>query len=147
MKRNKIFLDTSILITALLSSRGGSFYILTNLKDVCDFQINQYVFQETLRVLEGKFISQENLRNKLFLLLGLAAIKILSNPSKSELKSIKKIISRKDTPILVSALENSDYLLTLDKEFFSKKILEVAKSKNLLIKTPREFIQIIRKAK
>lgn len=142
MLKNRVFLDTSILITALLSSRGGSFYILTNLRDEYDFRINQYVFQEVLRVLEEKFSSQGYLKNKLFLLLGLATIKILPDPPKSKLKLLRNIISKEDAPILASASENSDYLLTLDKEFFNNAVIKFAENKNLLIKTPREFIKV-----
>lgn len=141
MLKNRVFLDTSILITALLSLRGGSFYILTNLRDEYDFRINQYVFQESLRVLEEKFSSQSDLKNKLFLLLGLTAIKILPDPPKSKLKLLRNVISKEDAPILSSASENSDYLLTLDKEFFNNAVIKFAENKNLLIKTPREFIK------
>jgi predicted nucleic acid-binding protein len=50
MPKNRVFLDSSILITALLSSRGGSFYILTQLKDKLHFQINNYVLEEIFEV-------------------------------------------------------------------------------------------------
>lgn len=55
MVRNRTFLDTSILITALFSSRGGSFYILSQLKNKFHFQINDYVLEETLEVISKKF--------------------------------------------------------------------------------------------
>ena len=82
MSKNKVFLDTSILITALLSSRGGSFYILTQLRDRFYFQINNYVLEEIMEVLAKKFLSREELKSNLFLLLGLAKVGVLSNSNK-----------------------------------------------------------------
>lgn len=82
MSKNKVFLDTSILITALLSSRGGSFYILTQFIARFYFQINNYVLEEIMEVLAKKFLSREELKSNLFLLLGLAKVGVLSNSNK-----------------------------------------------------------------
>ncbi|MFH1535213.1 MAG: putative toxin-antitoxin system toxin component, PIN family [Patescibacteria group bacterium] len=144
MLKNRVFLDSSILITALLSSRGGSFYILTQLKGEFHFQINNYVLEEIFEVLDKKFYSQKELKNYLFLLLGLAKIGILPNPSQSSLKRFSKIINKEDAPILASALSNSNYLLTLDKDFLNEKIRNFARENNVLIFTPKEFISFLR---
>lgn len=142
MVKNRTFLDTSILITALFSSRGGSFYILSQLKDKFHFQINDYVLEETLEVISKKFPSKKELKSNLFFLIGFSKIEILSNPSKELLNSLNKIINQKDAPILASALENSDYLLTLDKDFLNDEVKNFAKqNKLLLIFTPRQFIE------
>jgi len=141
MVKSKVFLDTSVLITALLSSRGGSFYILTQFKDKFCFQINNYVLEEILEVLTKKFSSRKELKSNLFFLLGLTKIEILSNPAKFSLKSLSKVINQKDAPILASSLKNSNYLLTLDKDFLNEKIRSFAKENNLLIFTPKEFIK------
>jgi len=143
MARNRAFLDTSILMTALLSSRGGSFYILTQLKDKFHFQINKYVLEEILEVLIKKFFSQRELKSNLFFLLGFAKVEVLSNPTKSSLRLLGKIINRKDAPILASALQNSDYLLTLDKDFLDVRVRDFAEQNNLLILTHREFIDTL----
>lgn len=142
MERNRVFLDSSILITALLSSRGGSFYILTQLKDKYRFLINEYVFNETLTTLNRKFPHRKELKNYLFLLMGLSKIEILPKPSKFSLKRVSKIINKKDAPILISALQTSHYLITLDKkDFLNPKVLEFTKKKKLSILTPKEFIE------
>ena len=142
MVKNKIFLDTSILITALLSSLGGSFYILNQLKDKFHFQIDKYVLEETLEVLSEKFPSRKELKSNLFFLIGFSKIEILSNSPKELLNSLNRIINQEDAPILASALENSDYLLTLDKkDFLNNKVKNFAKQKDLLILTPRQFIE------
>lgn len=141
MERNRVFLDTSILITALLSSRGGSFYILSQLKERYRFLINKYVFNETLEVIEEKFPQKEELKSDLFSLLGSSKVEILSNPSKSSLKKVSKIINKEDAPVLLSALEHSDFLLTLDrKHFLNSEVIKFGKKYNLQILTPKEFL-------
>ncbi len=144
MPKNRVFVDSSILITALLSSQGGSFYILTQLKNKFHFQINNYVLDEIFGVLDKKFYLQKELKNYLFLLLGLVKIEILPNPSKISLKRLSKIINKGDAPILDSALLNSNYLLTLDKDFLNEKVRNFAGESNDLVFTPREFINFLR---
>jgi len=143
MAGNRVFLDSSILITAILSSQGGSFYILTQLKDKFYFQINNYVLEEVFEVLDKKFYSQKELKNYLFLLLGLAKVEILPNSSQSSLKRLFKVINREDAPILASAFLNSNYLLTLDKDFLNEKVRDLARKNNVLIFTPKEFISFL----
>jgi len=140
MLKNRVFVDSSILIAALLSSRGGSFYILTQLKDEFQFQINDYTLEEIFKVLDKKFYSQKKLKNYLFLLLGLAKIEVLSNPPKVLVKRLTKVINKEDAPILASALANSNYLLTLDKNFLNEKLRNFARENSILILTPKEFI-------
>ena len=42
MAKPKVFLDSSVIITALLSTQGGSFYIIEYYKINFTFQINKY---------------------------------------------------------------------------------------------------------
>ena len=54
------------------------------------------------------------------------------------------MFSKDDAPILISAIENSDFLLTLDKkDFLNQEVLEFAKKKKLAIVMPKEFLEII----
>ena len=141
MHKPKVFLDSSVLIAALLSSRGGSFYILTQMRDGFSFHINEYVFAEVGEVLKTKFAAQSHLQKNLFLLLGLANVSTISSPSKLDVRRAAKVISKDDAPILASALVHCDYLITLDKEFFNPSVLANAKKKGLSILTPGSFIQ------
>jgi len=140
MAKNRVFLDSSVLITAVLSSRGGSFYILTQLNDICEFQTNEYVLEEVQRILGSKFSSAPELKTKLFLILGSASVHVFSNQPAKDLKSFTKIINKEDAPILASATKYSSYLLTLDNDFFQKDVVYFAKQRNLVIIKPREFI-------
>lgn len=142
MEKTKVFADSSVLITAVLSSNGGSFYILTQFKEDFDFQISEYVLEETMRVLAQKFSSKPDLRNQLFLLISAAKINILPNPPPKELKPLRKVINAEDTPILASALKNDLCLLTLDNDFFKKSVTGFIQKNHFgfLILKPREFI-------
>ena len=144
MARNKVFLDSSVLIAAVLSQSGGSFYILNKFRNNFEFQINDYIFDEILEVINNKFDSSETFKNKFFLLLGFTPIKIILNPTKNELKTVNKIINDKDAPILVSALKYSNYLLTLDNDFLTNPIKELAHKKKVVILKPEGFISLFK---
>lgn len=146
-KRNKVFIDSSILIAATLSHAGGSFYILTELKDKFAFKINDYVFEEVLRILDAKFGSKPEFKTELFLIIGLANIEILKIPSLAQVKKAEKFINRNDAPILAGAMENCSCLLTLDNHFLSESILKFTAENNLNILKPKDFIEQYRNHK
>ena len=147
MAKPKVFVDSSCIIASLLSSKGGSFYILNTLTDEFEFQTNDYGLREIQEVFKSKFFHHPGLQTKLFLLLGSARVNILPNPSRRDKTRFSKYISANDAPILASAIKYCDYLLTLDNEFFSKGIIKLAESKGLTILKPKEFIQEQRKIK
>lgn len=140
---NRVFLDSSVLITALLSSKGGSFYILKQYRDTLRFFINEYVLAETIAVLRKKFPKHKNLEHNLYLLIGFSKIEVLPNPEKKRLKPLFKLIEKEDAPILASALEHCDYLLTLDNDFLSKDVVSFTQKKNLTVIKPAELLKKI----
>jgi putative PIN family toxin of toxin-antitoxin system len=141
MGKPRVFVDSSVIIAALLSNSGGSYYLLTVLRDRFEFITNQYVLMELEELLHGKFSSQADLQNKLFLLLGTAHVQVLSYPSKKEVNKISKIISKKDAPILAGALPAADYLLTLDNEFLTEKVSRYAMEQGLKVTKPGDLIK------
>lgn len=144
MRKSSVFLDTSVLLTALLSSRGGSFYILNTFREKFDFQINDYVLREANEVLARKFPARDDLKRQLFLLLGWVPINVLPEPPKRKIiQELHKIIPDDDVSILVSALAHSSYLLTLDNDFLTAQVKEFASRRGLTILKPKEFIQNI----
>ena len=140
MPKPRVFLDSSVIITALLSNRGGSFYILTSLTDKCEFQTSEYGLREIQKALVNKFFRQPSLPSQLFLLLGTARVFTLPSPSRQERDRAAKYISASDAPILASAMKHSDFLLTLDKGFFNARVVTAAEKAGLNILTPKEFI-------
>ena len=143
MRKPRVFIDSSVMIAALLSPRGGSYYILTQSDRHISFQINEYVFEELRRVLETKFMDRQNVSSALFLLLGLAGVSTEQNPRRREVHRAERLISANDAPILASALAGSDYLVTLDNEFFNPNVVAAAKEKGLTILKPGDLIRLL----
>jgi predicted nucleic acid-binding protein len=144
MAKPAVFLDSSVIITSLLSTTGGSFYIINTLKENFELQINEYGLGEIQKTLKNKFADQPNLQSQLFLILGTAKITILPNSTKREELRTAKFISKIDAPILATALKYSQYLITLDNEFFKPEIVNLAKKRALTILKPKNFIEKFR---
>lgn len=140
MAKPVVFLDTSVLIAALLSSTGGSSYILNTLHSDFIFVTNKYALSEVHNAIAKKFADIPELWTTLFLLFGVSGMRILKNSSKQQANTIRTVISAKDTPILAGAI-GKDYLLTLDKEFLKTSVRKYAEQRQLIILTPGEFIQ------
>lgn len=118
--------------------------MLTQLNKEYEFQINEYVLEEITRVLATKFNNQPDLKTNLYLLLGVAAIRVLPNPTPKQIKNLNKVLNKEDAPILASALEHGSFLVTLDNDFFTKSAVELSQKRNLKILKPREFIALNR---
>ncbi|GEM_PF-857222 len=141
MVRIKIFLDSSVIISSLLSTQGGSFYIINILNKNLELQTNDYVLKEVDRAVRTKFKDKPELLFGLALFLETSRISILKDPTPKEKDFFAKFISAKDAPILASAVKHSDYLLTLDNEFFNEKVSKFITKKSLIILKPKEFIE------
>ena len=137
----KVFLDASVLIAAILSSSGGSFHILNKFRDDFEFEMNSYVLGEVEHVLDRKFSGRDDLRNKLYLLLGLTPVRIVSDPPRETVLPLASLINPEDAPILASALAYCSYLLTLDHDFFTEPVIVFSQRKGLQILKPQEFIE------
>ena len=140
--RKKAFFDSSVIIAALLSRDGASYYILSQFSGDFEFTINEYVFEEVRRSIEVKFKNQPMLLSNLFSIIGLSGMLTLQNPNKQAVREAEKVISKKDAQVLASALTESDYLLTLDNEFFKSSIIGAAKERHLEILKPGDFIRL-----
>ena len=55
MHKPIVFLDSSVIIAALLSGQGGSSYVLNQLRWDFHFQINEYVLAEVQEIIKTKF--------------------------------------------------------------------------------------------
>jgi putative PIN family toxin of toxin-antitoxin system len=139
LSRVRVFLDSSILVAATLSSTGGSFRLCRESRaGNLTTYINQYVQMEVREVISRKYFT--NL-NKLDLLFEWSKINIVSNPKPSRVKKISNLINLEDAPILAGALDNkADFLITLDrKDFLTPKLKKF--SLPTIIVTPQEFFQ------
>lgn len=142
----KIFLDSSVIIAAVLSPAGGSFRLIKeSIFKNYSLLISEYVLAECIRIIRTKFLTREN---DLMLLLTKFNLKILRDPASKEVEKLIDIIDFQDAPILAAALKYKvEYLITLDKkDFLNQRILKFAKTRGLLILTPGELIQKLEKA-
>lgn len=143
MANDKIFVDTSVIIAALLSPTGGSSHIFETYRDTCDFLINEHILKEVLRIIEGK-LSNDLTAEDLFRLAKTIRLKVKLNPPAETLRPLNGVIEKEDQPILASALEQADYLLTLDNHFFSEEVFRYVSPRGLHILKPRDFIELHR---
>lgn len=143
MASGKIFVDTSVIIAALLSPTGGSSFLFETYRERYRFLVNEHVLKETLRIVVEK-LDNELTTEDFFRLATSIKLKIVLNPPPSILKTLDGIIEKDDRPILASALERAEYLLTLDNHFFSEAVLHRASAHGLHILKPKEFIELHR---
>lgn len=140
MAKPRVFLDSSVLIAAVLSPTGGSTRVLADAEGHFAFVINDYVLDELRGILATKFGRQPELSGRLHLLLGLAGVAVLPDPSFRAVRAAARHISRNDAPIFASALAASDYLLTLDNEFLADRVRDIAAKHHLVVLKPGDFI-------
>jgi putative PIN family toxin of toxin-antitoxin system len=142
-ENNKVIVDSSVIISALISSKGASYYCLISAKDKgYRLFISEFILKEILDVIERKF---PNLLIKFFEILTISEITILKSPNKKDLKLFEKLVEKEDTPILALAIkEKADFLLTLDKGFLTLKVIKFALKYKLKILMPKDFIKYLR---
>ena len=139
----RVFIDSSVIIAALLSPTGASTVILL----FCEMQmITGYISQDVAReikiVLERKFPEKKKQFEKLLWETNLKLIH--AKNKKLFFKAKKWIKDPHDVHILVAAKEAKvDYLITLDIRDFIKDTA-VSEKSGLKICTPGDFLHILR---
>lgn len=138
-----IILDSSVIVSALLSSTGASAEII-NLaeKNQLTAILPQYIEEEVEDVLERKFpFAVSSFRE----LVGNKILHPRNNPSQTWVSKAREIIKDpKDAPVLAFAMEEKvDYLVTLDRKDFIADPKVAAKSK-LQIVTPGVLIKMLK---
>lgn len=140
-KANFVFLDTSIIVAALLSHSGGSARVIFEYAKEYQLAINDHVLDELIDLLHHKFAKRPNLENELFAMLALTQIETIPPPPLSKIRALYKVINKKDAPILATALQTCEYLLSLDNDFLNNRLRAYAYEYGLIICTPGEFLQ------
>lgn len=135
----KIFLDSSVIVAAVLSPSGGSFHLFqeAQLKRI-KIYLSSLVSTEVVRVLQRKYPDK---LSTFYRLITDTPINFIKDPSQKSVAALLKFINPDDAPILASALKSqAQFLITLDRKHFLTKTIRQTK---LLIKicTPKEFIQ------
>lgn len=136
----KVFLDTSVLLSGLNSLFGASNFILSlfKLKRITIVISPEVVSEAEEVIATTKF----PLLKIPFLDFLLEKPRIISRLTSDEIKTVYKIISTEDTPILAGAIKaKADCLITLDKRFQNLAGNKVG----FEILLPSEFLQKYKK--
>ena len=137
LKKYKLFIDSSALISGLNSPTGAAGIILSAyLSGEFSVYISEQIIEEVQRNIQLKF----PLLRESFLSFILSRPKIVKQPPLKEIKGAHKLILTEDAPILAAAIKSKpDFLITWDKKHFLKK--EVISNTSFIICTPKEFLQ------
>ncbi len=139
----RLFLDSNVILSGLLSDKGAPRIILDLLSLGLPFLMGstgQYNLIEIERNLEKRMPGIIPIYKKYLPLLNLA---IIPMPKREELREFFGKIANKDIPVLVSAIKGkADFLITGDRRHFEKLNKGVEKYQ-LKTVTPSEFIDSI----
>ena len=138
----RVFLDSSVILSGLLSERGAPRIILDLLSLGLPFLIGatgRYNLTEIERNLKNKMPALFPLYKTYLPRLNL---KIIPLPRPQDLRGFSGQIAKKDIPVLISAMRSrADFLVTGDKQHFGK-VKEFGKYPFHVL-TPSEFVDSI----
>ena len=141
MTRNavRIFLDSNVILSGLLSDKGAPKILLDILSLKLPFLIGvtgRYNIIEIERNIKIKLPKALSVYKKYF---PKTNIKIIPLPSAEDLRSFSGHVNDKDVPVLVSAIKGKvDFLLTGDKRPFEK--LKSSGKYPFVVVSPAEFL-------
>jgi putative PIN family toxin of toxin-antitoxin system len=141
-KSIRIFLDSNVILSGLLSEKGPPRIILDLFSLRLPFLLGMTGKYNLLEI-------ERNLAKKLPALLPLYKdffpklnIKIIPLPSTEQIGQYAQAMAKKDVPVLVSAINGkADFLVTGDKKDFDK--IKGSGKYPLTVVNPREFLDII----
>ncbi len=135
-----LFFDSSCLIAAAGSPKGGSGFLLS----VCargylKAAVSQPVLVESQNNIQSKL--GDNEINRFYNLLAIVPFSLASLPDQEEFARLEKLVNKKDVHVVAAALEvHAPFLLTLDKGL----AVEVNKSHlGIQALSPGEFIKTV----
>lgn len=135
---NRLFLDSSVLISASASNTGASALTLM----LCSYGkiqgiVSDYVIKESSRNIANK-LNEDAYKRFVFYLKNCG---LVICPSFDKLLKAVPIAS-KDQPIVQAAIcSGVEYLITLDKkDFFKENIIEYLRQYNIRLMRPGDFI-------
>ena len=138
----RVFLDSNVILSGLLSERGAPRIILDLLSLRLPFLIGSTGRYNLIEI-------ERNLRNKMPGLLSLYKsylpklnLKVIPLPRPEDIRGFSGQIAEKDIPVLISAIRSkADFLVTGDKQHFGK--MKELDKYPFHVLTPSEFIDSI----
>ncbi len=141
-KVDRVFLDSNVILSGLLSERGAPRIILDLLSLRLSFLIGSTGRYNLIEI-------ERNLKNKMPSLLVLYKAylpklnpKVIPLPRPEDIRNFSGQIAEKGMPVLISAIRSKrDFLLTGDKQHFGK--MKELEKYSFHVLTPSEFIDSI----
>ena len=138
----RVFLDSNVILSGLLSDKGAPRTILDLLTLNLPFLVGstgRYNLIEIERNLNKMMPGVVSVCKKY---LPKLSLKIIPLPRHEEVREFSDKMTKKDVPVLVSAIRSkADFLVTGDKEHFQK--LKLPGDYSFKVVTPSEFMELI----
>lgn len=137
----KVFVDSSVLLTAVVSATGaGREVILKGLEEKLDLSFSEYVFKEVERNLWRKRPDVIDLFRYFASLFG-----NIVTPSEDLIQQVAEAVEPKDAPIVAAAITaGADYIVSYDRKHLISKREEIHAAFHLIITTPDEVLSLLR---
>lgn len=142
MKRRKIFVDSDVAISSLLSSKGAAYFLLN--KTHLEFCISNISIKEIKRGVDKLGLDNEKFQNLLKKKLGTIKLK----EDKIGIKRIKitfkdYVFDENDAHIVAGAIKSkAKLILTYNIKDF--RVEKLAKNFKIIVITPAKFLQYLR---
>jgi len=137
-RKNKVFVDSSVLISAAISSKGSSRdLIIGGFRSEFKLYISDLVIEETRRNLlkkSPKSVPFFEIVRQIF-----PARAII--PTKSEVLRAAKTVNLKDAPIIAAAVKAGvGHLVSFDRELLNQRD-EIKTNFGILVATPKKILR------
>jgi len=138
----RVFIDSSVLISGMISKRGASYALLLLAElGLVRFITCPYIQKETERNLGAKVPEILPLYHQFTARMNW---ELVADPSSEQVLPLISVIPPKDAPVLAAAINSSpDRLVTLDTAHFIRAV-NVSQMSGLIICTPGDLLREIR---
>jgi predicted nucleic acid-binding protein len=141
-KSIRIFLDSNVILSGLLSDKGPPRIILDLLSLQWPFLVGMTGRYNIIEIERNLAKKMPGLVPVYFDFLPKLNFKIIPLPSQEQIRKYARAIARKDVPVLVSAINGkADFLVTGDKKDFDK--IKGSGKYPIAIVSPNEFLTLI----
>jgi len=136
----KVFVDTDVVISSLISEKGAAFLLLTNTKGI-QLYISNISLQETEKVVARLGLESEKGRD--FIEKRLDVVEILEEASEIQAKFSNYVLDFDDAHIVAgSVTAKAQFLISYNIKDFKKA--EIKEEFNIIVATPANLLQYLR---
>src|SRR3989338_8370455 len=136
----KVFVDTDVVISSLISEKRAAFLLLTNTKGI-QLYISNISLQETEKVVARLGLESEKGRD--FIEKRLDVVEILEEASEIQAKFSNYVLDFDDAHIVAgSVTAKAQFLISYNIKDFKKA--EIKEEFNIIVATPANLLQYLR---